>query len=121
MNIALWVLQVLLALHTTMGALWKFSNPEQAVPTLQMIPHGVWLGLSAVELVCAAVLILPGFVKPLARAVPFAAGFIVAEMLLFTALHLASGAKEYGSVAYWLVVAALCAFLAYGRGVLKPL
>ncbi len=121
MNIALWVLQVLLALHTAMGAVWKFSNPEQAVPSLAIIPHAAWLGLGVVELLCSAVLLLPGLIKPLAKAVPWAAGFIVAEMLLYTVLHLASGATEYGSVAYWLVVAALCAFVAYGRRVLKPL
>jgi len=30
MNILLWTFQVLLALHTAIGAVWKFSNSEQA-------------------------------------------------------------------------------------------
>lgn len=35
MNITLWILQALLALHTIMGAIWKFTNPaEKAVPSL---------------------------------------------------------------------------------------
>ena len=42
-NVVLWILQVLLALHTAMGAVWKFSNSEQTVPSLQAIPHGAWL------------------------------------------------------------------------------
>ena len=37
MNPTLWVLQSLLALHTAIGALWKFSNSEQAVPSLSAL------------------------------------------------------------------------------------
>ena len=48
MNILLWVLQILLALHTAMGAVWKFSNSEQTVPSLKAIPHGAWLTLSQI-------------------------------------------------------------------------
>lgn len=47
MNIGLWILQVLLALHTVMGSVWKFSNSEQTVPSLSAIPHGIWLAMSA--------------------------------------------------------------------------
>lgn len=53
MNIFLWVLQILLALHTAIGAVWKFSNPAQTVPSLSAIPNGVWLAMSVVELLCA--------------------------------------------------------------------
>ena len=121
MNILLWVLQIALALHTAIGAIWKFSNPEQAVPSLKAIPHGVWLGLSALELLCTVGLVIPAFHKSLAVLAPIAALCIAAEMLLFTALHASSGNKESGPVIYWLVVAALCAFIAYGRFVLAPL
>jgi hypothetical protein len=42
MNILLWILQILLALHTAMGAVWKFSHSaEQTMPSLKAIPHGV--------------------------------------------------------------------------------
>jgi hypothetical protein len=119
MNILLWILQVLLALHTAMGAVWKFSNSEQAT-SLTALPHGLWVGLSVPELLCTLGLILPAFSKRLGRAAPLAASFLVAEMLLFTGVHLASGATENGPVVYWLVVAALCAFVAWGRFVLKP-
>jgi hypothetical protein len=73
MNILLWTLQILLALHTIMGAVWKYSNSEQSVPSLKAIPHGVWLGLGIVELACAVGLVLPllmkskGSLAPLAR------------------------------------------------------
>src|SRR5262245_722988 len=103
MNIFLWVLQVLSALHTTMGAVWKFSNSEQNAPTLEALPHGVWLALSVVELLCAVGLILPAINKSMGRAAPIAACVIVAEMLLFSAVHLASGATAHGPMIYWLV------------------
>ena len=120
MNILLWVLQILLALHTTMGAVWKFSNSEQTVPSLKAIPHGVWLAMSVVELLCSLSLIVPAFNQSLAILAPIAAACIAAEMLLFCGLHIYSGDANYNPMIYWLVVAAICAFIAYGRFVLKP-
>ena len=125
MNIVLWILQILLALHTVVGAVWKFSNSEQAVPSLNAIPHGAWLAMSVFELLCSVGLILPALHRPrgVLRGIlaPVAAACIAAEMLLFVGLHVRSGDTNYGPVIYWLVVASICAFLAYGRFVLKPL
>ena len=122
MNVFLWVLQVLLALHTVTGALWKFSHSaEQTMPSLKAIPNGAWLAMSVLELLCVLALVLPAFKKSLGILAPVAAVFIAAEMLLYCGLHLSSGATDYGPMIYWLVVAALCAFIAYGRFVLKPL
>lgn len=118
MNILLWILQILLALHTAVGALWKFSG--QTVPSLKAIPHGVWLTMAVFELLCSLCLILPAFSRPLTTLVPIAAVFIAAEMLLFSVVHLYSGDQNFGPMIYWLVVAALCAFIAYGRFALKP-
>ncbi len=121
MNIPLWVLQVLLALHTAMGAVWKFSNTEQSVPSLNTIPHGAWLAMSGLELLCSLGLVLPALSKSLATLAPVAAVCLAAEMLLFSGLHLLSGDANHGQMIYWLVVAAVCAFVALGRFVLKPL
>lgn len=121
MNVLLWVFQVLLALHTGIGAVWKFSNPAQNIPSLKAIPPGVWMGLSGLELVCSLCLILPAFYKPLVILVPIAAACIAAEMLFFCGVHLSSGEAANGPMIYWLVVAAICAFIAYGRFKLAPL
>jgi hypothetical protein len=120
MNILLWILQILLALHTAMGAFWKFSNSEQTVPSLSAIPHGAWLAISVVELACVVGLVIPLLYKPLAVLAPIAAIIIAAIMLLYCALHLVSGDPNYGQMIYWLAVAAFCAFIAYGRLVLRP-
>jgi len=121
MNIFLWVVQVLLALHTAMGAIWKFSHSaEQTMPSLKAIPSGVWIGMAIVELICALGLVLPALNKSLGITAPIGAVVIAVEMLVFCGLHLASGDSNYGPMVYWLVVAAVCAFVAYGRLVLKP-
>lgn len=121
MNILLWILQILLALHTAVGAVWKFSNPEQSVPSLKAIPHSVWLAMSVVELFCSLGLILPAFNKSAGILAPVAAACVAAEMLLFCGVHIYSGDANNNPMIYWLVVAAVCAFIAYGRFVLKPL
>jgi hypothetical protein len=120
MNILLWVLQVLLALHTAAGAVWKLSNSEQAVPSLKAIPHTVWRAMSPIELLCSVALVLPAVYQPLAILAPVAALVIAAEMLFMSAVHLRSGATKHGPMIYWLVVAAVCCFIAYGRFVLQP-
>jgi hypothetical protein len=121
MNILLWVLQVLLSLHTIVGAIWKFSHTaEQTMPSLKAIPHGVWLAMSGIELLCALCLLLPAFNKPLAILAPVAGVCIALEMLAFCGVHLASGAADFGPLIYWLVVAAIAGFIAFGRFVLKP-
>ena len=121
MNLLLWILQSVLALHTAIGAAWKFSHSERAVPSLQAIPHGLWLTLSVVELLGAVSLLLPAAARSLAWLAPTAAIVIATEMLLFCCVHLSSQAAENGPLVYWLVVAAFCAFTAYGRFALKPL
>ena len=121
MNVFLWILQVLLALHTVTGAVWKFSHSEQSIPSLRALPHAVWLALIGVELLCAIGLILPALSRPTATLAPVAAAVIGAEMLLFSGVHLGSGVTNHGELVYWLVVAALCAFIAWGRFVAKPL
>ena len=113
MNYVLWVLQVLLALHTAAGAFWKFTNPvEQAVPSLAAIPHPVWLALGVLELVIAVCLVAPAMKKSWAKLAPLAAAALVVEMIVFSGVHFAFGSSEHGQVIYWLVVAALSAFIA---------
>jgi hypothetical protein len=115
MNILLWVLQILLALHTVAGAVWKFSNSEQTVPSLHALPHEVWLALIGLEFLCALGLIAPALSKRLELLAPVAAAAVGAEMLLFSGVHLVSGEADHSQLTYWLVVAAVCGVIAYGR------
>lgn len=122
MNLLLWILQILLAVHTAIGAVWKFSNSaEQTMSSLAAIPQGIWRAMGVLELLLAVSLILPALARPLAVLAPVAAATITAEMLLYTVIHLASGAKEHGPLAYWLAVAAIAAFVAVGRFAIHPI
>jgi hypothetical protein len=121
MNIILWILQILLALHTIVGAIWKFTNPaEKAIPSLKAIPHTVWILMCIIEVVLSLCLILPAFDKSRGILAPIAAACIAAEMLIFCAVHLSSGEKNHSPIVYWSVVAAICAFVAFGRFALHP-
>lgn len=115
MNILVWVIQIFLALHTAIGAMWKFSNSEQTMPSLSAIPHSIWLGMSIIELFCCLGLMIPAFNKSLAYLAPLAAICIAMEMLVFCSVHIASGDQSTGPLIYWLVVAAVCAFIACFR------
>ncbi len=122
MNIFLWVLQILLALHTLIGAIWKISNPAQIIPSLTMIAHEVWIGMSVIEVFCSVGFILPALAFALPRfrkyfelAASAAASFVMIEMLTFCILHFYSGAAHDGSTIYWSIVGILCAWIAYDR------
>ena len=120
MNIFLWVLQVLIALHTVMGAVWKFSHTaEQTMPSLKGIPSSAWLALAVVELLCALFLLVPAIYKPASVLTPIAAIFIAVIMVSFCVISLLSGNSATNSIIYWLVVAGICGFIAYGRMVLR--
>jgi xanthine/uracil/vitamin C permease (AzgA family) len=121
MNVFLGALQIVLALHTAVGAIWKTSESERTVPSLGAIPHGVWTSLAGLEVLCAIALIVPLFEKRAGILAPIAAALVVAEMLYFSGVDLTSGSPNIGEVIYWLVVAAVSAFVVYGRLVLKPI
>lgn len=115
MNIALWVIQVLLAAHTAMGAVWKVNHGPKAVPALRSIPKGVWLAMAVGEIACALGLVAPLAYAPLMGLVPVAAGLIALEMLAFCGLHMTSGKGKPKEMLYWLVVALVCGVIVAGR------
>lgn len=115
MSAVLAILQGFLAFHTVAGALWKFANPVEAVPTLTAIPPVGWRVVSVLELVIALLLVLPAFVGGTGLLAVVGMGLIALEMLGFVALHLRSGASFDHQVKYWLGVAGFCGLLMAGR------
>ncbi len=92
---------------------------SDAVP--ESDPAGRVGGDGGIELLISLTLILPAFYRPLAFLIPIVTACIAVEMLLFVGLHLCAGEINVGLVIYWVVVAAICAFIAYGRWVIRPL
>lgn len=115
MKVFLWILQILLALHTVIGALWKLSNSEQGVPSLSAIPHELWLFMSILEIFCSIFLILPLFKKSFTILATIGASLIALEMISFCILQTISRIGESYQMVYWIVVAIVCLFIALHR------
>ncbi|MNY77709.1 hypothetical protein D3C86_2177090 [compost metagenome] len=77
--------------------------------------------MSVIEILCAIGFVIPALIPSLQMAAPIAALCIAAEMLLLCGVHIFSGnIGNVGPMVYWLVIAIICAFIAYGRLVLRP-
>jgi hypothetical protein len=127
MNILLWILQAVVALYCFAGAAWRFTNFEEAAKTvasLGALPQGLWNIIGLFEIVCALGLLLPGILRRGKDLTVAAAAGLAVEMLLVSGVHL----RYFGldpsprNPAMWtLMLAALSAFVAYGRKALRPL
>lgn len=73
------------------------------------------MAMGGFEILLSICFITPLIYKPWGFLAPVAAVFIVTEMLLFIALHLNSGDSTLSPVVYWLVIAVICGFIAFGR------
>ena len=123
MNIALWIIQILLALlflfaggtKLVMSAeeLYKMGSPNQ------IILPGLFLKFIGVcEVLGALGLILPGLLRKRPSITPLAALGLVIIMIGAVVLTVAADGVAAG-IAPW-IVGALCAFVAYGRSSLVP-
>lgn len=121
MNLLLWIVQIVVALFCCMGAAWRISNygtAAQQVASVGALPYVVWVAIGAFEIVCALALVIPGAIKMKRRWTPLAASALAVEMLLVSGLHFRYfGLRmDAGNPALWtLALAALSAFVAYGR------
>ena len=118
MNIALWIVQGLLA------ALFLFAGGIKLVLPLEElkgpIPLPGWFVrfTGIVEVLGALGLILPGLTGVRPGLTPLAAAGLVIVMIGATAYTLAAG--DVASALMPLLVGLLCAFVAYGRWRLAP-
>jgi hypothetical protein len=116
-NIALWVVQILLALFFGMAGFMKTTQP---IPELaeKMVWPGVvpaalvrFIGLS--ELAAALGLILPAVTRIKPVLTPLAGAGLAVIMVLAAIFHAARG--EFGALPTNVVLGALAAFVAWGR------
>lgn len=125
MNILLWVVQILLAVFCVMGAMWRFTNREQAknIPSLKALSLGMFYFIGICEIVCGLGLVLPGLLALDPTYTATAALCLAVEQLALTILH----AKFFGfkvraaNPAVWtFAFFVFAAFVAYGRAELSP-
>ena len=120
MNIALWVLQVLLAAAFFAHG-WLFLSPPPGVAE-QMnatLPRWFQLFLGVAEVLAAVGLTLPGLTRIMPWLVVWAAGGVMIVTASATAFHLMRG--ELSSAAITLLLLAMATFVAYMRHRVLPI
>ena len=114
MNIALWILQVLLALaFLAHGIMFLAPPPDVAVQMNAMLPRWFQVFLGVAEVAAAVGLTLPGLTRILPGLVPAAAAGIMVVMVSATVLHLWRG--EYSGAAITFVLLLMATVVAYNR------
>jgi uncharacterized membrane protein YphA (DoxX/SURF4 family) len=120
MNIALWIVQALLAALFLFAGGMKLVLPiEEMIEQMPLLlPGWVVRFIGVVEVLGAIGLILPWLLRIRPGLTPLAAAGLVIVMIGATVYTLAAG--DVASAVMPLVVGLLCAFVAYGRSRLTP-
>ena len=120
MNIALWVVQVLLAAAFLAHGLLMLSPPAAIAEQMNAtLPRWFQIFLGVAEVLAAVGLTLPGLTRILPWLVTWAAVGIMIVMVSATAFHLMRG--EISSAATTLLLLAMATFLAYMRHRVLPI
>lgn len=120
MNIALWIVQALLAALFLFAGGMKLVMPLEEMLKQMPLPLPGWFlrFTGVVEVLGAIGLILPRLLRIRPGLTPLAAAGLVIVMIGAVAYTLAAG--DVASALMPLVVGLLCAFVAYGRWRLAP-
>ena len=123
MNIALWIVQILLALLFLFASGTKLLLPIETLtamgPPNQVILPGLLLRFIGVcEVLGALGLVLPGLLRIRPKLTPLAAAGLLIIMIGATIITIMG--PGVGAAVPAVVVGLLCAFVAYGRTSLRP-
>jgi uncharacterized membrane protein YphA (DoxX/SURF4 family) len=122
MGIALWVVQVLLALAFLGAGAMKLSQPKEKLlknmAWVEDFSQGTVRLIGALEVVGAIGVVVPALTGILPWLTPLAALGLVLLMIGAALTHLRR--TEYGNVAVNAVLLVLAAFVAYGRFFVLP-
>jgi len=115
MNIALWIVQALLALLFLFAGGMKLVTPVEEMMKQMPLPLPGWFVLftGVVEVLGAIGLILPWLLRIRPGLTPLAAAGLAIVMIGATVYTVAAG--EVASAPMPIVAGLLCAFVAYGR------
>jgi uncharacterized membrane protein YphA (DoxX/SURF4 family) len=120
MNIALWIVQVLLAALFVFSGVMKFVMPvEEMTKQMPSMPGWFLHFIGLAELLGGLGLVLPGLVRVATHLTPLAAAGLVVIMLGATVVSAMIGPVAMALLP--LVVGVLAAFVAYGRWRVVPL
>jgi uncharacterized membrane protein YphA (DoxX/SURF4 family) len=119
-NIALWVLQVLLAIAFLAHGWLFLSPPAELVDQMNAsLPRWFQLFIGVAEVLAAVGLTLPGLTRILSWLVVWAAGGLMIVTVSATVFHLAR--SEMSSALITFVLFGMAAFVAYMRQRVLPI
>lgn len=116
MNIALWIVQILLGLMFLMAGSMKafnYAKARESLPWVKDVPKELVTFIGIAELLGGIGFILPIALNVLPVLTPIAAIGIAIIMILSTLFHLRR--KEYSGIAFNMLLLALALFVAIGR------
>lgn len=120
LNIALWIVQGLLAAaFLAHGLLFLFPPPELATMMNAQLGRPFCIFLGVAEVLAAIGLILPGVTRILPWLTPLAAAGLMIVMASATVMHTSRG--EVSSAVTTAVLFALVTLVAYTRWKVKPI
>jgi len=122
MNIALWVVQVLVAIMFLLAGFPKTFQPIDTVAKrltwAKQVPAWLVRFIGIAELLGGVGLILPALTHIVPSLTAIAAVGLVLVMVCAIIFHIAR--KEYSNISVGVILLVLAAFVAYGRFVLMP-
>jgi hypothetical protein len=123
MNILLWVLQGALALLCLSGGAYKAFNFAELAKQMPALSLGGWRALGVLEMLCGILLIVPGMAGLLPVLTPLAALVLAVESLGLSAVYARYSSKLTAAnpLVWSVAMAAMAAFVAYGRSMFRPL
>ena len=122
MNILLWILQILFGVYFVLIGIAHFIIPPNLPAPMQwMYELPMWLHVfsGSAEILGGLGLILPGVTRIQTRLTPLAAAGLTLVMIGAMVYHFPRG--EVQNIITNLILAAIMAFIAYGRWKLSPL
>jgi uncharacterized membrane protein YphA (DoxX/SURF4 family) len=120
LNIALWILQILLAVaFAAHGVMMLAPPPEVAEQMNATLPRWFQVSLGSAEVAAGIGLILPGVTRTLPFLVSWAALGIAIVMVLATIFHAVRGENSSGVVTFVLLL--MAAAVAYARSRVLPI
>ena len=117
MNVALWVVQFVVAAAFGMSGVMKATMPiaalEQSMRWARDVPEGLVRFIGLCEIAGALGLILPALTRIKPGLTPLAAAGLTTVMVLASLFHVTRG--ELFALPFTLTLGALAAFVAWGR------
>ena len=122
MNIALWIVQVLLAgMFLMAGAMkaFQYERAKASLPWVKDVPRGLTTFIGIAELLGGLGLLLPAISGILPWLTPLAGAGLALVMLLAIGFHITR--REFPMIGMNAVLLILATFVAYGRFLIMPL